>query len=206
MTPERKARIEQVAAGRHPDLTVFLERVHKAHNVAAILRTCDAVGVLEAHAVPPTGGIPTLNHTAQGAQRWVKLHRHHDAVEGLRSLKAKGFALYAAHFSDQAMDFREPDYTRPTAIVLGTEKFGVSEEALAECDGEIVIPMAGMTQSLNVSVATALILYEAQRQRLAAGMVQPHPLDEEPWKTLAETWIQRDLDRRKNPPPEPESD
>jgi len=191
---------------RQPDLRVLLDGVHKPHNLSAVMRTCDAVGVMEAHAVPPTGGIPPLNHTAQGAQRWVKLHRHHDAVEGLRSLKAKGFALYAAHFSDQAMDFREPDYTRPTAIVLGTEKFGVSEEALAECDGEIVIPMAGMTQSLNVSVATALILYEAQRQRLAAGMVQPHPLDEEPWKTLAETWIQRDLDRRKNPPPEPESD
>ena len=206
MTPERKARIERVAAGRQPDLTVFLERVHKAHNVAAILRTCDAVGVMEAHAVPPPGGIPPLNHTAQGAQRWVRLHRHHDAVEGLRALKAKGFALYAAHFSDQAVDFRQPDYTRPTAIVLGTEKFGVSDEALAECDGEIVIPMAGMAQSLNVSVATALILYEAQRQRQAAGMDAPNSLEEEPWKSLAESWIQRDLDRRKNPPPENDSD
>lgn len=199
MTPERKARIEQIAARRQPDLTVFLERVHKAHNVAAILRTCDAVGVMEAHAVPPTGGIPPLNHTAQGAQRWVRLHRHHDAVEGLQSLKQKGIALYAAHFSDRAMDFREPDYTQPTAIVLGTEKFGVSEEALAECDGEIIIPMTGMTQSLNVSVATALILYEAQRQRQAAGMYEPHSLEEEPWKSLAEAWIQRDLDRRKRP-------
>jgi len=204
MTPERKARIEQVAAGRQPDLTVFLERVHKAHNVAAILRTCDAVGVLEAHAVPPTGGIPPLNHTAQGAQRWVGLHRHHDAAEGLRELKAQGFALYAAHFSEKAVDFRQPDYTRPTAIVLGTEKFGVSEEALAECHGEIVIPMTGMTQSLNVSVATALILYEAQRQRLAAGMYQPHSLEEEPWKSLAESWIQRDLARRKRPLPDTE--
>ncbi|NEZ04897.1 tRNA (guanosine(18)-2'-O)-methyltransferase TrmH [Wenzhouxiangella sp. XN201] len=197
MTPERKARIEQIAARRQPDLTVFLERVHKAHNVAAILRTCDAVGVMEAHAVPPTGGIPPLNHTAQGAQRWVRLHRHHDAVEGLQSLKRKGMALYAAHFSDQAMDFREPDYTQPTAIVLGTEKFGVSEEALAECDGEIIIPMTGMTQSLNVSVATALILYEAQRQRQAAGMYEPHSLEEEPWKSLSEHWIERETERRR---------
>ncbi|WP_376691897.1 tRNA (guanosine(18)-2'-O)-methyltransferase TrmH [Wenzhouxiangella sp. EGI_FJ10409] len=204
MTPERKARIEQVAASRHPDLTVFLERVHKAHNVAAILRTCDAVGVLEAHAVPPTGGIPPLNHTAQGAQRWVKLQRHHDAVEGLRSLKQQGFKLYAAHFSDQAVDFREPDYTQPTAIVMGTEKFGVSSEAVAECDGEILIPMHGMTQSLNVSVATALILYEVQRQRAAVGMYKPHSLEEEPWKSLAEAWIQRDLDRRRTPLPDKE--
>jgi len=204
MTPERKARIEQVAAGRQPDLTVFLERVHKAHNVAAILRTCDAVGVMDAHAVPPTGGIPSLNHTAQGAQRWVELHRHHDAVEGLRSLKRQGFALYAAHFSEQAVDFRQPDYTQPTGIVLGTEKFGVSEEALAEVDGEIVIPMVGMTQSLNVSVATALILYEAQRQRQAAGLYRPRSLEEEPWKSLTESWSRRELARRKPPLPEAE--
>lgn len=197
MTPERKARIERVAAGRQPDLTVFLERVHKAHNVAAILRTCDAVGVMEAHAVPPTGGIPPLNHTAQGAQRWVKLHRHHDAAEGLRELKKKGFALYAAHFSDEAVDFRQPDYTQPTAIVLGTEKFGVSDEALTECDGEIVIPMIGMTQSLNVSVAAALILFEAQRQRMAAGMYRPRSLEEEPWKSLSEQWIERETERRR---------
>lgn len=198
MTPERKARIEAVAGRRQGDLTVFLERVHKAHNVAAILRTCDAVGIMAAHAVPPTGGIPPLNHTAQGAQRWVQLHRHHDAAAGLRELKDQGFRLYAAHFSDNAMDFREPDYTRPTAIVLGTEKFGVSEEALAECDGEIVIPMVGMTRSLNVSVATALILYEAQRQRQAAGMYEPRSLEDEPHGSLARQWIERELARRKS--------
>jgi tRNA (guanosine-2'-O-)-methyltransferase len=201
MTPERIARIEQVASRRQADLTVFMERVHKAHNVAAVLRTCDAVGVMEAHAVPPDGGIPPLNHTAQGAQRWVKLHRHHDARTGLRQLKEAGHQIYAAHFSDRAVDFREPDYTRPSAIVLGTEKFGVSDEALAECDGEIIIPMVGMTQSLNVSVATALILYEAQRQRAAAGMYRPQPLDREPRKSLAEFWKERELARRKQATP-----
>ncbi len=197
MTPERKARIQSVAARRQVDLTVFMERVHKPHNVAAILRTCDAVGVMRAHAVPPTGGIPALNHTAQGAQRWVELVRHREAVSGLAELRAAGFKLYAAHFSDRAIDFRQPDYTRPTAIVMGTEKFGVSAEALAAVDAEIVIPMMGMTQSLNVSVATALILFEAQRQRQAAGMYQPQSLDESPFKELSEGWIARDLARRK---------
>ena len=197
MTPERQARIEQVAACRQTDLTVFMERVHKAHNVAAILRTCDAVGVMEAHAVPPTGGIPPLNHTAQGAQRWVKLHRHHDAAAGLRQLRKAGHQIYAAHFSDQAVDFRKPDYTKPTAIVLGTEKFGVSEAALAECDGEIIIPMIGMTQSLNVSVATALILYEAQRQRQLAGMYERKSLEQEPYKSLVKQWIEREFERRR---------
>ncbi|QKK01498.1 MAG: tRNA (guanosine(18)-2'-O)-methyltransferase TrmH [Pseudomonadota bacterium] len=196
MTPERKARIEATAARRQPDLTVFLEQVHKAHNVAAILRTCDAVGVMTAHAVPPAGGIPPLNHTAQGAQRWVQLDRHRDAVTGLRRLKSDGFTLYAAHLSERAVDFRQPDYTRPTAIILGTEKFGVSTEALGECDGEIIIPMHGMSRSLNVSVAAALILFEAQRQRQKAGLYHPRSLSEQPWKNLVEHWLQRELNRR----------
>jgi tRNA (guanosine-2'-O-)-methyltransferase len=201
MTPERKERIAQVAARRQPDLTVFMERVHKPHNVAAVLRTCDAVGVMQAHAVPGSEGIPKLNHTSQGAQRWVELIRHPDTASGLGHLRQSGFRLYAAHFSDQAVDFRAPDYTRPTAIIMGTEKFGVSDEALGMVDQEILIPMVGMTQSLNVSVATALILYEAQRQRQATGMYDPDPATPEFARDLAEKWIQRDLDRRKTLPP-----
>lgn len=199
MRPERKARIEAVAARRQPDLTVFMERVHKPHNVAAVIRTCDAVGVMRAHAVPGDDGLPRLNHTSQGAQRWVELVRHADSVSGLEALRAEGFRLYAAHFSSTAVDFRVPDYTRPSAIVLGTEKFGVSDAALEQVDQEIVIPMLGMSQSLNVSVATALILYEAQRQRAAAGMYEPKSLARSPWRELAAGWVQRDLDRRRQP-------
>lgn len=197
MTPQRKARIEAVAACRQADLTVFMERVHKPHNVAAILRTCDAVGIMRAHAVPGDDGLPRLNHTSQGAQRWVELHRHKDTASGLDALRNAGFRLYAAHFSSSAVDFRVPDYTQPSAIVMGTEKFGVSTEALGLVDAEIVIPMLGMSQSLNVSVATALILYEAQRQRADAGLYLPRSLQVSPWKELASGWIQRDLDRRK---------
>ncbi len=171
-----------------------MERVHKPHNVAAVLRTCDAVGVMRAHAVPGSEGIPKLNHTSQGAQRWVELIRHPDTTSGLTHLRSSGFRLYAAHFSDRAVDFREPDYSGPTAIIMGTEKFGVSDEALALVDQQITIPMVGMTQSLNVSVATALVLYEAQRQRQAAGMYGAAPDDA---GELAERWIQRELDRRK---------
>src|SRR6056297_438110 len=138
MTPERKQRIIDTARARQPDLTVFMERVHKPHNLAAVLRTCDAVGIMHAHAVPAEHGLPTLNNTAQGAQRWVGLSRHADSVSGIRALREHGFSCHAAHFSERAVDFRRLDYTRPTAIVLGTEKFGVSDEALALCDGEII--------------------------------------------------------------------
>lgn len=201
LTPERRQRITEIACRRQPDLTVFMERVHKPHNFAAILRTCDAVGVMHAHAVPGEHGLPALNNTAQGAQRWVGLTRHPDTATGLAALERDGFALAAAHFSARAVDFRELDYTRPTAIVLGTEKFGISAEAADRCQHHIVIPMHGMTRSLNVSVACALILYEAERQRRAAGLYDGQDPRSSPWRELIEHWILRDLARRKTAPP-----
>ncbi len=202
MTPERKQRIIDTAVRRQPDLTVFMERVHKPHNFAAVLRTCDAVGVMHAHAVPGEHGLPALNNTAQGAQRWVGLTRHAETASGLRALQEQGFNCVAAHFSDGAVDFREIDYTRPTALVLGTEKFGISKQAADACHAHVVIPMHGMTQSLNVSVACAIILYEAERQRTAAGMYGDHDAQAPPWRDLVENWIARDLARRKTPLPE----
>jgi tRNA (guanosine-2'-O-)-methyltransferase len=200
MTPERRQRIVDTARRRQPDLTVFMERVHKPHNLAAVLRTCDAVGVMHAHAVPGEHGLPALNNTAQGAQRWVGLTRHADTGSGLSELREHGFSCVAAHFSDRSVDFREIDYTRPTAVVLGTEKFGISREAETLCDQHVVVPMHGMTRSLNVSVACAVILYEAQRQRRAAGMYAGHDPDASPWRELIERWIARDLARRRTPP------
>jgi tRNA (guanosine-2'-O-)-methyltransferase len=204
MTPERKQRIIDTAVRRQPDLTVFMERVHKPHNFAAVLRTCDAVGVMHAHAVPGGQGLPAINNTAQGAQRWVDLSRHADTVSGLSVLRDQGFNCVAAHFSARAIDFREIDYTRPTALVLGTEKFGISDEAAAHCDRHVVIPMHGMTRSLNVSVACALILYEAERQRRLAGRYTGHDRKRDPWRTLIDRWIARDLARRKTSPPDPD--
>lgn len=200
MTPDRKQRIIDTARLRQPDLTVFMERVHKPHNFAAVLRTCDAVGVMHAHAVPGEHGLPALNNTAQGAQRWVGLTRHADAASGLSALRQRGFRCVAAHFSDRAVDFREIDYARPTALVLGTEKFGISDAAATLCDAHVVIPMHGMARSLNVSVACAVILYEAQRQRAAAGLYAGHDPEASPWRDLIEQWIARDLARRRAPP------
>lgn len=201
LTEARIVRIHEVAKRRQHDLTVFMERVHKPHNVAAIIRTCDAVGIASTHAVPGDDGISRSNHIAQGAQRWVQLHRHTDSTSGLSALKAKGFKLYAAHFDESAVDFRAIDFTKPSAIVLGTEKFGVSEEALALCDQTIIIPMLGMTQSLNVSVATAVILYEAQRQRAESGQYDnPDPPTRQLNESLANAWIEREIARRHRQP------
>jgi tRNA (guanosine-2'-O-)-methyltransferase len=204
VTPERLAKIRAVLDKRQPDLTVLMERVHKPHNFSAILRSCDAVGVLEAHAIPAKHGLPdleeaagldlkskTFNETSGSAAKWVGLQVHPDTLSALNHLKSRGFQVLAAHFSERALDYRQADYTRPTCILLGTEKWGVSPEAAEQADAHILIPMMGMVQSLNVSVAAAVILFEAQRQRLQAGFYQQPRLSPEDYEFWLRNWVER---------------
>ncbi|MEE4485805.1 tRNA (guanosine(18)-2'-O)-methyltransferase TrmH [Serratia ficaria] len=186
MSPERYARICEMLATRQPDLTVCLEQVHKPHNVSAIIRTADAVGVHQVHAVWPTTRMRTLVSSAAGSNSWVNVKTHRTISDAVGHLKAQGMQILATNLSARAVDFREVDYTRPTCVLLGQEKTGITEEALALADRDIVIPMIGMVQSLNVSVASALILYEAQRQRQNAGLYRRERsmLDEEEQQRL----------------------
>lgn len=213
MTPERWRKINRVLARRQPDLTVLMERVHKWHNFSAVLRTCDAVGALEAHLIPAAHGIPQespqksedwdervkskhTDATSGSAAKWVGLSTHPDTPSAFAHLRARGFAVYAAHFSEKAVDYREVDYTRPTCILLGTEKWGVTEEAAHLADGHILIPMMGMVQSLNVSVAAAVILFEAQRQRLRVGMYDEPRLGPALYQKLLFEWAYPDWAER----------
>lgn len=170
MSPARYARICEMLALRQPDLTVCMEQVHKPHNISAIIRTADAVGVHEVHAVWPRSRMRTMYSSAAGSNSWVKVKTHPTIHDAAAHFTSQGMQILATHLSDTAVDFRDIDYTRPTCILMGQEKNGISEEALSLADQDIVIPMTGMVQSLNVSVACALILYEAQRQRQNAGM------------------------------------
>lgn len=172
MTPERYARIQEMLTSCQPDLTVCMEQVHKPHNISAVIRTADAVGVHEVHAVWPTSRMRTLVSSAAGSNSWVQVKTHRTIADAVSHLKTQGMQILATNLSAKAVDFREVDYTRPTCILLGQEKTGITQEALALTDQDIIIPMIGMVQSLNVSVASALILYEAQRQRQNAGMYQ----------------------------------
>lgn len=189
MTPERNALVASRLDQRQPDLTVLMEQVHKPHNFSAILRSCDAVGVYRAHAVPPEGEFPVISHTAQGAEKWVYVRRFPDMAMAASELRQQGLTLLAAHLGDGACDFRQADLCRPVAIVLGTERHGVSAQAMRCVDGLIAIPMLGMVESLNVSVACALILFEAQRQRLAAGMYDRRRLSEPDYQRTRFEWL-----------------
>ncbi len=171
LLPRRYERLKAVLDRRMGDLTVLLEQVEKPHNLSAILRSCDAVGVLEAHAVCRQGRLPTFNSTALGSQKWVPLRLHADATAAITALKDQGLRVYGTHLGVQAVDYRCCDFSGPTAFLLGAEKWGLSDAAAAAIDQAIVIPMQGMVQSLNVSVAAAILLFEALRQREARGVV-----------------------------------
>lgn len=188
-TPRRFRRLRSVLDRRQPDLTVLLENVHKPHNFAAVLRTCDAVGVFEAHAVTPEGARPALNEAvASSAGAWLAVRAWADLGAACDALAARGFQLVAAHPAPGAVDFRAADYTRPTALLLGQEKEGVTAEALARADVLVAIPMLGMVPSLNVSVAAAVILFEAQRQRAAAGLYDRPRLDPATYRATLFEW------------------
>jgi tRNA (guanosine-2'-O-)-methyltransferase len=196
MLPRRFQRLRQVLERRQPDLTVVMEGLHKPHNISAILRTCDAVGVYDAHAVYPGGRMPMYNGTAKGSQKWVGMTVHPHIVAAVEELRARGFAIYGTHLSQEAIDFTDVDYTRPTAIIMGTERTGLSDQAAELVDGHILIPMVGMVQSLNVSVAAATILFEAQRQRLLAGMYDHCRLSPEAYHRTLFEWVHPELAER----------
>ena len=188
MNPERFRRLSLALERRQPDLTVLMERVHKSHNLSAILRNCDAVGVLEAHAVLPSDGLDIHAHTSAGTAKWVRVRRHVSTEEAVETLRNRGFHILAAHPEAEAIDFRNVDFTKPTALMMGAELLGLSDEALKLADERISIPMVGMAQSFNVSVATALLLFEAFRQRDAAGMYRSSRLDPEEFERILFEW------------------
>jgi tRNA (guanosine-2'-O-)-methyltransferase len=184
----RNEKIVSLLKLRQNNLTVFMDEVHKPHNLAAIVRTCDAIGVGQVHAVYPEGMLKACHGTAMGSNRWVETFEHENLQQGIGQLKSEGKQVLAAHFSDAAVDFRTIDYTKPTAILVGSEKFGVSQEAADLADQHILVPMLGMVQSLNVSVASAIVLYEAQRQRQIAGMYDQQQLDQQTFERLRFEW------------------
>jgi len=193
MSRHRYLRARAVLDRRQPDLTVLLDNVHKPHNFSAILRTCDAVGVLEAHGVWPSPRLRPHQGRAAGTDRWVFVRTHPSVESAIAWLKGSGFAVVAAHPAADALDFRAVDYTRPTALLLGAELQGVSAPALALADVRVAIPLLGMVPSLNVSVAAALVLYEAERQRSAAGCYRYPRLDPLRYQETLVEWLHPDI-------------
>jgi tRNA (guanosine-2'-O-)-methyltransferase len=190
MTPERFERLTSVLNKRQPDLTVVLENVFDPHNISAVMRTCDAVGIQD---------IYILNHkilphkkwgakSSSSAAKWLTIHQFTDANECFAELRKKYKKIYATHLSTDAVGLHELNLIEPVALVFGNEHSGVSEEIVAMADGNFIIPQVGIIKSLNISVACAVTLYEAFRQKTIAGHYKSPKLEEAYLKDLQSQW------------------
>lgn len=193
-TSRRQERIQSVLSHRQPDLTLVLEDVHDPHNVSAVLRSCDAVGVLSAHVVYATQEEPSkafARTTSASAAKWVDVHRHSSIESCYQDLQSDGFQILAFALHERSSDLYEIDLTQPSAFIFGNEMRGLSREAIDLADMVVTLPMLGMVESLNISVACAITLYEAMRQRRVAGMYDSPKLAVEQLEHLQDEWLKR---------------
>jgi tRNA (guanosine-2'-O-)-methyltransferase len=189
-TPERIEKVDRVLALRQPDLRVVLEGVTIAHNASAVIRTCDAAGVLHLDLISPNPELLRFNEAiSTRADKWLEIGVHGTAAGCFTPLKAAGYRIIATRLEKRATPYTEIDYTQPLALVFGNESGGISAESLAFADEVVRIPMFGMVQSLNLSVSVAVILYEALRQRAAKGLLQKSRLTPGEIAQLRKKWL-----------------
>ena len=201
INPERKQRIQDILNLKQPQLEVMLDNLASSQNISAIIRSCDGVGVLNLYYSNPEDLDVRIHKTiTQGTHRWLNRTRV-DTQEKLAFLKAKqqeGVQIIVTHLSHASVSFSQVDYTKPTLLIMGNEKEGVTPEVLALADKVVIIPMRGMAQSLNVSVATGLILYEAGRQLEVSGAYEKPQLSDQAREEIMKEWIYRDTIRHRS--------
>lgn len=191
MTPERSANITRVLSLRQPDLAVVLEDIEDPHNAFAVMRTCDAVGIQDVYFINtgPRKHKKFGKASSSSATKWLTVHRFDNVEECMEVVKARYIRVLASNLSEDAVTFHDVDFTQSTALVFSNERDGVSKEMLAYCNGSFVIPQVGMIQSLNISVACAVTLYEAKRQRMEKGFYDGTPrLSQDEMYLLSEKW------------------
>lgn len=190
MTPERFERLTKVLNKRQPDLTVVLENVFDPHNISAVMRTCDAVGIQDIFILNTT--IPPHKKwgakSSSSAAKWLSIHQFTNAEACFTELRKRYKKIYTTHLSADAVGLHDLNLTEPAALVFGNEHSGVSEEIIAMADGNFIIPQVGIIKSLNISVACAVCLYEAYRQKDIAGHYAQPKLDEKRLEVLREEW------------------
>ncbi len=193
-TDRRQTRLRQVLQRRQPDLTVVLEDIHDVHNASAVLRTADATGVLTVHLVysfemPPERAFSRV--AGAGASKWIEIVWHETIEACYEALHREGYKIVVTALHAESVSLYDIDYTGKVALVFGNEQRGVSEAAIAGADAVITIPMMGVVESLNISVACSVTLYEAMRQRMAAGTYNESRLAPDAFEALYEDWLTR---------------
>src|SRR5215217_3993125 len=190
MTPQRQQKIENVLSKRQNDLTVVLENVYDPHNISAVMRSCDAVGVQEIYVLNTK--IPRHKkwgaRSSSSAAKWLTIHQFEDALECFTALRKKYDRVLTTHLASDSVNLYALDLTQKTALVFGNEHTGVSDEIRAMANGNFIIPQQGMIQSLNISVACAVSLYEAFRQKQRSGHYNMQKLTTEEREMLWKQW------------------
>ena len=203
MTPEREQRITSVLDKRQEHLTIVLENVFDPHNISAVMRTCDAVGVQDVFILNTR--IP--RHKKWGAKssssavQWLTIHQYTDTRECFGELRRRADAIFTTHLATDAVSLYDMDLTGRIALVFGNEHSGVSDEIRALADGNFIIPQVGIIKSLNISVACAVTLYEAFRQKGAAGQYQRPGLSPARYDSLLKEWSRGQLRLPPTTPP-----
>ncbi len=190
MTPERYQRLTAVLNKRQPDLTVVLENVFDPHNISAVMRTCDAVGIQDIYIL--NSKIPPHKKwgakSSSSAAKWLTIHQFTNAVECFDALRQRFKKIYTTHLSTDAVGLHQLNLTEPVALVFGNEHSGVSDEIIAMADENFIIPQVGIIKSLNISVACAVTLYEAYRQKTDAGHYDKIKLEGDKLELLRDEW------------------
>ena len=191
-TDERLQKIIETATSRQFSLRVVMENIHDPHNVSAIFRTCDAAGVPKINLLYTFESFPRISKTSSSsANKWIEVEKYDNTKLCYDDLRKQGFKIYASMLNKEAKNIYDIDLTKKIAFVFGNEKRGVSSEAEKLSDETFYIPMRGMIQSLNVSVAAAVTLYEAQRQRTLKGMYKKSELAKEELDRLIDKWCEK---------------
>ncbi len=194
MTPERKDKLIAVLNKRQNDITVVLENVFDPHNISAVMRTCDATGIQDVYILNTK--IPRHKKwgakSSSSAAKWLTIHQYENAEECFLSLRKLYSTILTTHLSSDAVDLYSVDFSKSIALVFGNEHSGVSDEIRALADGNFVIPQAGIIRSLNISVACAVTLYEAFRQKSKAGHYNQQRLDDARYNELFREWGNND--------------
>jgi tRNA (guanosine-2'-O-)-methyltransferase len=175
-TDKRMEKLADAALLRQNDLTVVLENIHDPHNISACIRSCDAVGISTIHVINTIAPKPYRRlgkKTSAGSVKWVKTRKWKSVKECYDLLHSQGYKIYTTALGEKSQDLYELDLTQKTAMVFGNEHDGISDEALELSDANYVIPQMGMISSLNISVACAVSLFEAMRQKRQVGHYDP---------------------------------
>ena len=201
ISAKRKEKIEDILSRKQPTLQVMLDNVSNSQNLSAIIRSCDGVGVLDIYySTREDLDLKVHKTITQGTHRWMNKERidSEKKIDFLKTKQQEGFQVVATHLSEKSISFSKINYTKPTILVMGNEKDGISQEVINIADHLVIIPMRGMAQSLNVSVATALILYEAERQLELKGCYDTPQLSIEHREKVMKEWTYRDTIRNRS--------